>query len=154
MNKTFYPMLCALLNTSNRWIETTVNVKNRDLTIKQIETENGFELNRSSELDPFNPALVMASAYIFFVYPKEHEKNLPKIEYSNFTVIQGKSYDLERRLRNSIAHGNYEFLEGNIIKFTDHNNGKNLIEFSIPLVDFANILNSRLKAFGPVENSA
>jgi len=143
--KTFFPMLCSLLNTSCRWINVTTDVKNRTKTIQDLATNNKFDLDSESELNPFNPALLMASAYIFFVYPKEHSV-LVEFDTSEFTIIHGENKELERRLRNSIAHGNYKFLEKNVIEFTDsYPDGGNLVIFSIPMVTFGDVLNKCLK---------
>jgi hypothetical protein len=143
-SKPFHPMLCALLNSSFLWIEKTVSIENRKKTIEDIAKENGFNIDDVNQFNPFNPALLLAGAYLFFLYPKECDINFAEIDTSDFVVKSGDENDLARRLRNSIAHGNYTFLNGNIIKFKDSNKGKNVVIFQISMKDFGKFVNNCL----------
>lgn len=144
MNKPpFHPVLCALLNSSIKWIEKTVDRKNRDKTIREIANDNIIELDQLNQSNPFNPALLIAAAY-FFLYPKESGEKY-SIATSAFTVLEGKNENLLRRLRNSLSHGNYTFRGKNIIEFTDSKkDGNDFIRFHIDFKQFGQFLNECL----------
>lgn len=151
-NKPFYPMLCGLLNSSFLWIHKTVNIENRKKTIEDIAKENDFNLDEMDQSNPFNPALLFAGAYLFFLYQKECDQDFTNIDTSDFVVKEGEGCDLARRLRNAIAHGNYTFLDGNIIEFTDSNRGKNVVKFQISMLNFGNFINKCLTNASKVQS--
>jgi hypothetical protein len=143
-NKPFHPMLCALFNSSILWIEKTVSIENRRKTIEDIAKENGFNLDRTDQSNPFNPALLIAGAYLFFLYQKECETDLSKIDTSDLVVKEGDGLDLARRLRNSIAHGNFTFLNENVVEFMDSNGKNNVVRLQISMGDLGKFINNCL----------
>jgi len=94
-----------------------------------------------------NNSVLMMAAYLYFVYPKERlqEIELKDISINDFEIIEQETeHDkkkLIRRIRNSIAHANYE-IENNEIRFFDwrlHDNSDK-IKFKIASVDFGSFI--------------
>ena len=138
-------MLCALLNSSILWIEKTVSIENRAKTIEDIAKENGFNLDKTDQSNPFNPALLLAGAYLFFLYQKECDTDFSNVDTSDFVVKEGNDSDLARRLRNSIAHGNFTFLNENMIEFTDFKrNNTDVVKFQISMSDLGKFIDNCL----------
>lgn len=114
-------------------------------TIGEIWERTYMPKDRTHHL--LNNAVLIMAAYIYFVYPKEKisQIDLTNISTDKFSIINyEKKHDkvmLINRLRNAIAHANYEIIN-NIITFTDFNskNQKNNIIFSIGTVDFGEFI--------------
>lgn len=119
--------------------------KTASLTIGYVWEKTYKEEDLNHKL--LNPAVLMMAAYLYFVYPKEKlgEINLVNISIDDFEIIEKKSeHDKEkliRRIRNSIAHSNYE-IENNEIIFTDFKPGSksDKIKFKITTVNFGNFI--------------
>tara|TARA_B100000609_G_C16941468_1_gene294353 strand:- start:112 stop:570 length:459 start_codon:yes stop_codon:yes gene_type:complete len=82
------------------------------------------EENENCEL--VNPGLLMAYAYIVFVYPREtiiKEIDEGKLDFSDFDVLVG--HISVRRIRNAIAHGRFSFSKKAILTLTDNNRKRN-----------------------------
>lgn len=122
--------------------------------IEKQPMNNGQPLNYR----PFNPVLLISSAYIYFVYPKDRTNdnifnNLQEHEKS-FTILLDEQHKCERdgikeicrRVRNSLAHGNFSIQEDNKIVFEDGNpppkseKFKKDFEASIEMVDFGKFI--------------
>ncbi len=73
--------------------------------------------------DIINPGILMAYAYICFVYPRETAiKSIDdkRLDFSKFNITIGQNKDVLRRLRNSIAHGRFSISSDAKITFTDN----------------------------------
>lgn len=70
-----------------------------------------------------NPGLVLAAAYIYFLYPKEvtmERMNLNSLSTEAFELEEPISTeDLLRRLRNSLAHGRFDISDSGRFDFRD-----------------------------------
>lgn len=94
-----------------------------------------------------NNSVLMMAAYLYFVYPKERlqEIDLKDISINDFEIIEQETeHDKEkliRRIRNSVAHANYE-IDNNEITFSDWrpHDKSDKIKFKIASVDFGTFI--------------
>lgn len=116
-------------NLSLLWIQETLNPINKNKTIDEVLKE--FKV-RNKNIDPLNVGTLFMATYLLFLYPRESEfKNIDinSIDISGFEIkIQGSKPNNEsdneyliRRIRNSIAHGNFTIEHNLIIRFEDNN---------------------------------
>lgn len=101
--------------------------------------------------DIINPGILMAFAYIAFVYPREtslfDKIDVSRLDFSKFKFLEnvGKlsPKDIVRRLRNSIAHGRYSITPDAKITLEDNCNcGKDPFKAEIICGDFGTFINS------------
>jgi hypothetical protein len=111
------------------------------MTIGQVWDRTYQTADRSHRL--LNNSVLMMAAYLYFVYPKESLKeiDLTNVSVEDFEIIeQDSEHDKEKlinRIRNSVAHANYE-IENNEITFSDCRpwDKSDKIKFKIQSVDF------------------
>jgi hypothetical protein len=80
---------------------------------------------RHEDCNLINPGILMAIAYITFVYPRETAINkidVNRLDFSNFKLESTtlKPKDIIRRLRNAIAHGDFSVSPQAEITFKDN----------------------------------
>lgn len=99
------------------WLLESAKNENASLTEYRRQNEN---------CEILNPGILMAYAYIAFVYPKETALNavdVNDLNFSKFTIEPDKTLkpkDIVRRLRNSIAHGRFTVSPNAEITFEDN----------------------------------
>lgn len=76
-------------------------------------------------------------------------RDFSDLDTSCFEVIEGDENgrkNILRRLRNSIAHGDYNFLSGNYIEFTDINpkDNRDVAKYKVSMSDFGTFINNCL----------
>ncbi len=137
-------------NISLLWIQECLKKENSNKTINELL--KGFKL-RNENCDILNSGTLFMATYLLFLYPKESELTNVNIEDINIAQFQitalgekanneetDKAY-LLRRIRNSIAHGNFK-IEQSSIEFKDNNKSNtNLFESKISIGDFGNFIN-------------
>jgi len=108
---------------------------------------------RNENIEPLNVGTLFIATYLLFLYPRESEfKNIDinSIDISGFEIkTQGsKTYNesdneyLIRRIRNSIAHGNFTIGQNLIIRFEDDNKqNSNPFATEILLSKFGSFIN-------------
>ncbi len=135
-------------NVSALWIQKTLRLKEHSPEIRSILRNMEDQYNIPS---PFNPGLLIAMSYMFFVLPKEKffdDLSLQDLELSSFNVIKGnKDNDtILRRVRNSLTHGNFTMVK-NFFVFNDKYKNEEEYSFicSIDIVEFGNLINEMLE---------
>ncbi|MCD4792418.1 MAG: hypothetical protein K8R54_04235 [Bacteroidales bacterium] len=137
-------------NISLLWIQETLKPENRNKTINEllIDFKNEYE-----QTEPLNIGTLFMATYLLFLYPRESEIiniNISKAQISDFYIkTKGNKQSNEteneyfiRRLRNSIAHGNFIIDTDLKIKFEDNNKSKsNLFVAEIHLPKFGKFIN-------------
>lgn len=127
-----------------KWLEESMNSSNPYVK-KEVEEYR----KKRENCGLLNPGVLIAYAFMVFVYPKETEqpeiKKL-KTDYSKFQVTKG-SFEF-RRIRNAIAHGRFSVShDDGIITFWDSrlDEEKKIdidFEASISLWDFGSFVDS------------
>ena len=102
---------------------------------------------KGSSCELINPGLVLAAAYIYFLYPKEtaiHRLNLDSLDTSAFRLDHPMpTKDLLRRLRNSLAHGRFEINDSGRFEFQDQrHDGSDAFRAWIDLRDFGDFVDN------------
>jgi HEPN family protein len=134
-------------NISLLWIQECLDKKNTDKKIGKLLNEF---YDKNEKISVLNPGTLFMATYLLFLYPKESEiTNFDNIDLTEFNInTKGlkqnnetdKSY-LLRRIRNSIAHGNFK-IENNQIIFNDNNkSGSNPFKASIQISKFGSFIN-------------
>jgi len=102
--------------------------------------------SQNENCEVINPGILLAYAYIVFVYPREtalEKVSTASLDYSKFTFKAGKPKDIIRRLRNSIAHGCYSISPKAVITFKDNCRcGNDPFEVEVSCGDFGAFVNS------------
>ena len=102
--------------------------------------------SQNENCEVINPGILLAYAYIAFVYPHEtafKKVSMARLDCSKFTLKAGKQKDIIDRLRNSIAHGRYSISPDAVITFKDNNScGNNPFEVEVSCGDFGAFVNS------------
>ncbi|MCT4620744.1 MAG: HEPN family nuclease [Marinisporobacter sp.] len=131
-------------NISLLWIQECMKVENQEKTVKELINEYR---SKNENVGLLNIGTLMMASYLFFVCPREQDKtsiDFSQIDLPVFTQISGTTKNVNvfvRRLRNSIAHANFEFCEENIILLDNNANGSDEWKVSLVVADFGNFLN-------------
>jgi len=134
-------------NISLLWIQECLEKENSDKTIDELLKD--FK-SKNENCDILYHGTLFMATYLMFLYPKESELtniNIEDIDIAQFQISTlgtkanneetDKAY-LLRRIRNSIAHGNFK-IEQNNIEFKDNNKSNcNLFEAKISIGNFIN----------------
>lgn len=132
------------------WLKVINDAENADKTLIQLLKERQDVLYLKGER-VLNTGVLIMAAYILFVYPRETEidnLDFSQIDISRFKITAEDKNNQNpkkicRRLRNSIAHANFEVIhDKNLLKFSDEKNGSNKIEFEIGIVDFGTFIDN------------
>ena len=122
------------------WLFRSAQDENKTLSEYRNESEN---------CEIINPGILMAYAYIVFVYPKEtalEAVDVGCLDLSKFSIEPNgdlKPKDVVRRLRNSIAHGRFTVSsEAKIILEDNCKCGKDPFKATISCGDFGAFVQS------------
>ncbi|AJH13659.1 hypothetical protein [Myroides profundi] len=138
-------------NISLLWIQECLKPENENKTIKDLLNE--YRL-KNENVTILNPGCLFMAAYLLFLYPKESEivsTNLSFINTGIFDIItmgvkspdESKEEYIVRRIRNSLAHGNFEIDDNLVITFEDNNSAKtNLFRTKIRFNQFGELINN------------
>lgn len=136
-------------NISLLWIQECLNSKNQNKTVQQLRNE--FAL-KNENVDLLNPGTLFMATYLMFLYPKESEiknVNWDEIKLPDYKVLKAGTIkgniktNFLRRIRNSIAHANFEITNNLDIIFRDINpKGTDEFEIEIQLYKFSEFINS------------
>jgi hypothetical protein len=132
------------------WIQECLNSKNQNKTVQQLRNE--FAL-KTENVNLLNPGTLFMATYLMFLYPKESEiknANLDEIKLPDYKVLkagkvkENSKTNFLRRIRNSIAHANFEITNNLDIIFRDINpkDITDKFEIEIQLYKFGEFINS------------
>jgi hypothetical protein len=119
--KTFQVDLVMGANRSMYWIFESFDEfkRNPDQPLKTLFSK--YVHNGQCTL--INPGIVLALAYVYFVYPHQsilEQLDLSKLRFDSFNTEESlTNNDLLRHLRNSLAHSRYWIDEFGVFHFTD-----------------------------------
>lgn len=137
-------------NISLLWIQECLIQENQNKTVQQLIDE--FAL-RYDNIGLLNPGTLFMASYLMFLYPKESEirrKILDDIILPDYKILKegivkkNIKDNFLRRIRNSIAHANFEIKNNLDIIFRDVNPKDITDEFEIEiqLYQFGKFLNN------------
>ena len=142
-NKKFERVLIKQVNYSLGFLFRVQDVVklNPNKTIKEVLSE--YErLENFGGKSLINPGIALAAAFMYFIYPRESivdSLELSNIDFSNFRIVEKQSNnpiidkEIIRRLRNSLAHGNftYDFQKGEYTFIDDNRSHSDYFEMKI-----------------------
>jgi len=130
------------------WIQECLKPENSQKTVEELLNEY---TKNNENINLINPGLLIMSAYILFVYPKESDTSnfdYSTIDTSGFDIKVGEKRDnnsICRRIRNSLSHANFNIDKYNMITFKDSNTNNKCnndpFETCIKCEDFGEFVN-------------
>lgn len=122
--------------------------ENIDKTMRQILTETFSDVN---DFRVLNKGVLIMAAFLQFAYleqTKFDKINFDELDFSDFNIaihLEPISNEyIARKIRNSITHGRFKFIENNILLIQDYYINKKkdelCFEATIPIVKFGEII--------------
>ncbi|MEZ7821149.1 MAG: hypothetical protein QMB51_02470 [Patescibacteria group bacterium] len=135
-------------NISLLWLNECMKKSNQNKKVEDLMKE--FQA-RNENVGILNSGTLMMASYFLFLYPREQEgfDVCQNIDISKFQIIEkgiankdeSQEQYIVRRIRNSLAHGNF-IVDNNIIIFADNNKtNTNKFNVNIPFIDFGKFIN-------------